>query len=114
MLQWGLYGATAIEADALVILYAMGEGRADAAEVTAVRARLARPLAALQAHLVAEGHMVGRRLTVADINMAEMVRYAAAAPGLVDDYPAVKGWLARLHERAAFKAMWAMRLAEPE
>ncbi|HQY45086.1 MAG TPA: glutathione S-transferase family protein [Paracoccaceae bacterium] len=114
MLQWGLYGATAIEADALVILYAMGEGRADAAEVTAARARLARPLAALQAHLVAEGHMVGRRLTVADINMAEMVRYAAAAPGLVDDYPAVKGWLARLHERAAFKAMWAMRLAEPE
>ncbi len=114
MLQWGFYGITAIEADALAMLFAIGEGRADAPEAAAARDRLHRPLKVLDAHLAAEGHVVGGRFTVADINMAEMVRYATVAPGLLDGHPAVKGWLAALHERAAFKAMWAMRLAEPE
>lgn len=110
MLQWGLYGATAIEPDAVALLFSPA---GDPAAVAA-RDRLQRPLKVLDAHLAAAGHMVGGRFTVADINMAEMVRYAAVAPGLLDGYPAVKGWLSALHERAAFKAMWAMRLAEPE
>lgn len=114
MTQWGFYGITAIEADALVILFAQGEGRADAPEVTAARDRLRRPLKVLDDHLAKAGFMVGGRFTVADINMAEMVRYATLTPGLVDHYPAIKGWITRLHERPAFKAMWAMRLAEPE
>lgn len=110
MQQWGLYGATAIEPDAVALLFSPA---GDPAAVAACD-RLRRPLKVLDAHLAAAGHMVGGRFTVADINMAEMVRYATVAPGLVDDYPAVGGWLAALHERPAFKAMWAMRLAEPE
>lgn len=113
MTQWGLYGATAVEGPALGIMYAVGDGRADAPEVAAARESLARPFAVLDAHLAAEGHLVGGRFTAADINMAEMVRYATAAPGMLDAYPALKGWLSRLHDRPAFKAMWAMRLAEP-
>lgn len=114
MLQWGLYGATAIEADALVLLFGLADGPADAPEVAAARERLARPLAVLDSHLAAQGHVVGQRFTAADINMAEMIRYATAAPGLLDPYPAIKGWLQRLHDRPAFKSMWALRLAEPE
>lgn len=114
MTQWGLYGITAIEADALVILFAQDEGRADVPEVTEARDRLRRPLRVLDDHLAKAGLMVGKRFTVADINMAEMVRYATLTPGLVDHYPAIMGWITRLHERPAFKAMWAMRLAEPE
>lgn len=114
MLQWGFYGITAIEADALVLLFAPAENRAANPDVLAARARLDRPLKVLNDHLAREGHLVGRRFTVADINMAEMVRYAAVEPGILDGYPAIRAWLSALHERAAFKAMWALRLAEPE
>jgi glutathione S-transferase len=33
---------------------------------------------------------------------------------LFDRYPRVAAWLARCHDRPAFKAMMDMRLAEPE
>jgi glutathione S-transferase len=114
MLQWGLYGITAIEGHALAILYARSEGRGDSPEVAAARTALARPLKVLDAHLAAGGHMVGGRFTVADINMAEMVRYASGEADLMAGFPAVTAWLERLHERPAFKSMWAMRVAEPK
>jgi glutathione S-transferase len=117
MLQWALYGATAIEPHALAILYAHAEGRAGtpegAAEVSREAEALARPLAVLDAHLAAEGQMVGDRFTVADINMAEIVRYAQAHPTLVAGYPAVDRWLRACQARPAFQAMWARRTAEP-
>jgi glutathione S-transferase len=117
MLQWALYGATAIEPHALAILYAHAQGRAGTAEGQAEVAReaeaLARPLAVLETHLAAEGQMVGRRFTVADINMAEIVRYAQAHPTLLAGYPAVDGWLGACQARPAFQAMWARRNAEP-
>ena len=117
MTQWGLYGATAIEPSAITILYVHGDGRAATPEgvrdLAAAREALRRPFAVLDAHLDAHGHLVGGRFTVADITMAEMVRYASAEAGLMDEFPALKAWLATLHDRPAFKAMWAMRLAEP-
>lgn len=117
MEQWALYGMTAIEAHALAIMYAHAEGRAKTpegeAEITAETARLRRPLGVLDSHLREHGHMVGGRFTVADINLAEIVRYAQAEPGLVDLYPAVAAWLTACHARPAFKAMWEKRLAEP-
>lgn len=117
MLQRALYGATAIEPHALAILYAHAQGRADTPEGRVEVAReaeaLARPLTVLDAHLAAEGQMVGRRFTVADINMAEIVRYAQDHPTLLAAYPAVDGWLRACQSRPAFQAMWARRNAEP-
>lgn len=118
MLQWGLYGITAIEGPALAILYVRGDGRDNspegAAEISAACERLERPLKVLDDHLSGTGFMVGGRFSVADINMAEMVRYASAEAGLMAKFPAVGKWLKTLHDRPAWKAMWAMRLAEPE
>ena len=57
--------------------------------------------------------IVGGRFTVADINTAEIVRYAMAAPELFEAAPRVKAWLAACQARPAFKAMWAKRDAEP-
>ena len=117
MEQWALYGVTSIETHALAIMYAHAEGRAKSpegeAEIAAETARLRRPLGVLNSHLRENGHMVGGRFTVADINMAEIVRYAHAEPGLLSAYPAVENWLAECHARPAFKAMWERRLAEP-
>jgi glutathione S-transferase len=50
---------------------------------------------------------------VADINMAEVVRYAMPAPELFEAAPRVKAWLAAAHARPAFKKVWAKRETEP-
>lgn len=73
-----------------------------------------RPFATLDKHLSASGgHVVGGRFTVADINVAEVVRYAMPAKELFDAAPHVATWLAACHSRPAFKAMMAARDAEP-
>jgi glutathione S-transferase len=117
MLQWALYGATAIEPHAIVILYAHAEGRAGTpegtAEIDAAAEKLRRPLAVLEAHFQAEGQLVGGRFTVADINMAEILRYAQAHPTLLAGFPAVDTWLKAAQARPGFQAMWAKRTAEP-
>ena len=117
MQQWALFGAGGIEGAALDIYYTYAEQRADradgAAEIASAAAKLERPMATLNRHLAGAGHMVGGRFTVADINMAEVVRYASAHAPLMADCPAVAKWLAACQARPAFAAMWARRLAEP-
>ena len=113
MQQWALYGATAIEPPSVALLYAFTEGRGDSAEVAELVQKLHRPLKVLDAHLTAHGHMVGGRFTVADINMAEILRYAQSHPTLLAGFPAVDGWLKSCQARPAFQAMWAKRMAEP-
>jgi glutathione S-transferase len=59
------------------------------------------------------GHLVGGRFTVADLNVAEIVRYAQAAPELFADAPTVRAWMQACQTRPAFVAMMAERNAEP-
>lgn len=117
MLQWALYGATAIEGPALDISFAYAKGEAATengeAKIVAASAQLMRPLTALEAHLSAHSHMVGGRFTVADINMAEIVRYAQAHGGLMAQFPRVTGWLDLCQSRPAFRDMMEKRAAEP-
>ncbi len=118
MQAWALYGATALEEAALGLLLLHDKGRAAGAEGRAeasrLVARLVRPLKVLEAHLALEGQICGRRFTVADINMAEILRYATAEPGVLAACPAVQDWLAACQSRRAFQDMWALRAAEPE
>lgn len=117
MTQWALFGATSLEAPALAIQNLHGNGRAgtDAgrAEVERHAEALQRPLRAIEAHLGTRQWMVGSRFTVADINLAEILRYAQGEPGLLAVHPAVDGWLRMCQGRPAFRAMWARREAEP-
>jgi glutathione S-transferase len=118
MLQWSLFAATSIETDALKISMAnasgklgSAEGQAEAAEVAKV---LARPFGVLEKHFAQHDYAVGGRFTVADINLAEVVRYAQAYQPLFDAHPKTAEWLARVQARPGFKAMWEKRLAEVE
>ena len=117
MEQWALFGASAIEVPALEITYAVADGGLNTPEGQAIIAlaaeKLRRPLARLDVHLGATGHMVGARFTVADINLAECIRYAQSHPTLLGEFPAVKAWLEACQSRPAFQKMWAARLAEP-
>mgnify|MGYP001618350210 FL=1 len=118
MLQWSFYACTSIEPDALTILFLHRAGQtqsgADQAAIANAAERLVRPLSVLEAHLARNGHMVGGRFTVADINMAEIVRYAQSHGELIEQFPALRDWLADCQARPAFQKMWKERLAEPE
>ena len=113
MVQWSLWAATSAETKALAIMQNSGPG-GDAALRQASIDGLARPMAALDKALAAGGGwLVGGRFTVADINVAEVIRYAQAAPALIDAYPNVKAWIGACQSRPAFKAMMAEREKEP-
>lgn len=118
MLQWSFYAATSVEQDALTILFLHRPGQvqsgADQAQVANAAERLIRPLSVLEAHLSQNGHLVGGRFTVADINMAEVIRYAQSHHALMEQFPAVGSWLADCQARPAFLKMWQERQAEPE
>ena len=81
---------------------------ADAAE------RLVRPMKVLEDHLATHGHLVGGRFTVADLNVAEIVRYAEGYGELMGQFPAVQAWLTACHDRPAFRKMWDARMAEEQ
>jgi glutathione S-transferase len=117
MQQWALYGATSVEPSALALMYAHLDGKAASsegrAEIAGFVGQLGRPLAVLEAHLAAQGHMVGGRFTVADINMAEIGRYAASDADLMGHFPRLRAWLDAMQSRPAFQRMWTGRNAEP-
>lgn len=118
MLQWSFYAVTAIEPDALTIQMLHREGQAqdgeDAGIVAGAAERLIRPFKVLEDHLALYGHLVGDRFTVADLNMAEVIRYAKTHGELMGQFPAIVAWLESCQERAAFRRMWEAREAEPE
>jgi glutathione S-transferase len=116
MTMWALWAATEVEPHSLTVLNhrvnkppSERDPKLAQAAVEALRA----PFEVLDRQLAATGNVVGGRFTVADINTAEVVRYAMPEPALFEAAPRVKAWLAACHARPAFKAMWAKREAEP-
>jgi glutathione S-transferase len=116
MTMWALWAATEVEPHALAVLnHRVGKPPAERDPKLAQAAieALRGPFAVLDEHLATNGNVVGERFTVADINTAEVFRYALPAPELFEAAPRVQAWLAACHARPAFKAMWAKREAEP-
>lgn len=118
MSQWSFYAATAIEPDALTLLFLHGRGQAQSGEDQALVAnaaeRLIRPFTVLDDHFARHKYLVGGRFTVADIGVAETIRYAQGYGPLMEQFPALQQWLADAQARPAFQKMWQARLAEPE
>ncbi len=115
--QWTLLAVTAIEGHALEIMMITNAGGNKTPEGQATIAiaaeKIRRPLARLEAHLVSHPYLVADRFTVADINVAECLRYAQSHPTLIGEFPATKAWLEGCQSRPAFKKMWDARMAEP-
>ncbi len=111
--QYSLLAATAIETPALEMLYSDAATPEGQANIAVNSEKLRRPLARLQSDLQGQEYLVGDRFTVADINMAECLRYAQGQTALLAEFPAVKAWLDRCQARPAFQSMWAARMAEP-
>ena len=116
MTQWSLWAMTEAEPHTLNVLYhSIGKPPAerDPAVLAAAVAALAQPFAVLDAALARSGVVVGDRFTVADLNLAEVFRYAQPAPQLFAAAPRVRDWLAACQARPAFKRMMQGRDAEP-
>lgn len=114
--MWSLWAATGVEPHAINVLYhRLGNptGEKDSKVADAAVEALRRPFAVLEKALEKSGWLVGGRFTVADLNVAEIVRYAQAAPELFETSPRVKAWLAACQARPGFRKMWAARDAEP-
>ncbi|MGK7866098.1 glutathione S-transferase family protein [Falsiroseomonas sp. E2-1-a20] len=114
--MWALWAATEAEPHTIEVLYnRVGKPPAerDAAKADAAIAALRAPFAVLDQALAENGFLVGGRFTVADINVAEVVRYALPAPELFADTPNLKAWLTACHARPAYKRMMADRDREP-
>jgi glutathione S-transferase len=104
MAMWALWAVTEVEPHSLSVAQ---NGPTEAA-LSALRG----PFAVLD-NALADGFLVGGRFTVADINVAEIVRYAQGAPVLFEAAPKVKAWLAACQARPAFSKMWEARDKEP-
>jgi len=116
MAMWALWAATEVEGQALNAMYLrLGSPTVakDEKAATAAYAQLKAPFAVLDAALTKTGWLVGDRFTVADLNTAEIFRYAQAAPELFEGAPRVQGWIKACQSRRAFKEMWAKRDQEP-
>ncbi|PHK95174.1 glutathione S-transferase [Pseudoroseomonas rhizosphaerae] len=116
MTMWTLWAATHAEENALAVLTHLppASPKHDAARAAAAVAALRRPFAALEKALrEGGGHLVGGRFTVADLNVAEVLRYAQPAGELFAEFPAVASWIAACQSRPAFRAMMAEREKEP-
>jgi glutathione S-transferase len=116
MTMWSLWAATEVEPHSIEIVYnrvSKPVGERDPKKADAAVASLRAPFAILDKALASSGFLVGGRFTVADINVAEIVRYALAAPELFEAAPRVKTWLSACHSRPKFKAMMAEREKEP-
>jgi glutathione S-transferase len=104
MTMWSLWAATEVEPHSLAIQM----NGAPKEPVDALRA----PFAVLNDAL-ADGFLVGGRFTVADVNVAEVVRYAESANELFDANARVKAWFAACRARPAYRKMWEARDKEP-
>ncbi len=114
--MWSLWAATEVEPHSINVLYHMvGKPPAerDANVAAAAVEALQAPFAVLDKTVAGSGYVMGDRFTVADINVAEVVRYALPAKDLIEANSNLKAWITRCHARPAFKAMMARREEEP-
>ncbi|RUM26263.1 glutathione S-transferase family protein [Rhizobium vallis] len=115
--MWTVWAATEVEPHTvkIVLTYDNGlENSESGRQTIAVACRsLRRPLKVLESHLVGRQWIVGDRFTAADLNLAEVLRYAQSEEALFQAHPNIKAWIERCQSRPAYKAMQATRAKEP-
>jgi glutathione S-transferase len=114
--MWSFWAVNEIEQNSVKIVYVHDAGQQDTAggkEAIAVASRLLKkPFEILNQHLAEQDYLVGNRFTVADLNVAEICRYAMTETVLTDANPNVVAWYERCHDRPAFRDMWKARALE--
>lgn len=111
--SWSFWAVNEIEHEAVKIVLTYDNQLQETLggrDVLAVATRLLkRPFEILNARLASQDYLVGNRFTVADLNVAEICRYAMTERVLTDPNPNVVAWYERCHARPAFQDMWKAR-----
>lgn len=114
--SWSFWAVNAVEQESVKIVQTYDNGLQDTPggrEQLSVASRLLRrPFEILNQHLATQDYLVGNRFTVADLNAAEICRYAMTETALTEPNANVVAWYRRCHDRPAFQDMWAARAAE--
>ncbi|RFB97429.1 glutathione S-transferase [Rhizobium leguminosarum bv. trifolii] len=115
--MWTVWAASQVEPHSVRIVLTYDNGLENSEEgkqtIAAACQALRRPLAALESQLTGRQWIVGDRFTVADLNIAEVLRYGQSEDALFDAHPNVKAWIERCQSRAAYKRMQETRGKEP-
>ncbi|MFO1024401.1 MAG: glutathione S-transferase family protein [Acetobacteraceae bacterium] len=102
--QWTLWAATEIEKPLLaLLLHTIGRAPLDEAGQAAQKDALVRPLTTLNGCLASQDYLLGGKFTVADLNVASVLRWAQACKLDLSAYPKVVAWLDRCLARPAAK-----------
>jgi glutathione S-transferase len=104
--QWSFWVMTEIEPgliDAFLNRAMLPSDQRDPKVAAAGEAKLARPLAVLDAELAKRSWLVGDRFTVADLNVASVLFIAPIAQVDLAKYPNLQRWLAACTSRPAAK-----------
>jgi glutathione S-transferase len=116
ILSWSFWAVNEIEPHSVRIVSTYDNGLENTPggkDTLAVCGRLLKkPFSILNDHLAENRYLIGDRFTVADLNAAEIIRYAMTEQALFDANPHVKDWIARCHDRDAFRRMMELRKAE--
>jgi glutathione S-transferase len=88
------------------------EAEREPAKAEAAAQALGPKFAVLDARLAGRDWLVAARFTVADLNVAEVLRYASMAPELFAAAPNVKRWYDACQARPCFREMMRRREAE--
>ena len=111
--SWSLWAVNQIEQDAVKIVLTYDNDLQDTPGgkdvIEAATRMLKKPFDILNRHLATQDYLVGNRFTVADLNVAEICRYAVTEKALTVPNPNVMAWYERCHDRPAFRDMWAAR-----
>lgn len=114
MTMWTLWAATECEPHSVKIILNVADRERNAGIIDAAVAALKRPFAILDEALrVGGGHVVGGRFTVADLNLAEVLRFAQPVPDVFAGHPHLQAWIGSCQARPAFREMIGERGAEP-
>jgi glutathione S-transferase len=114
--MWSFWAVNNIEQHAVKIVLthdnALGDTPGGRETLDVATRLLKRPFEILNQHLAEQDYLVGNRFTVADLNVAEIVRYAMTEKALTEANPNVVAWYERCHDRPAFRDMWKARSEE--
>jgi glutathione S-transferase len=114
--QWTIWVASDIELPLITALVHRAirpmETR-DLAAADAAEERLQRSFKVLDGVLVDRPYLLGVRFTIADLNVASVLIYAARAQLTFERYPHLADWLARCYARPAFAAYEKAAEADP-
>jgi glutathione S-transferase len=112
-LQWSFWVMTECEKHVLAVLFHkafLPEDKRDPKQVDAALAALKKPMAVLDAALKkGNGHLMGGRFSVADLNVASVFSWLRPAKEALEANPAISSWLRACLGRPAAKAAQGAR-----